>query len=407
MQAHAEQLSRRLAAEGWELEVATYQPGDREEATATADLDLTFPFPVRRCLSRLGHHENLARLEALGKRFRPDLVYASTVFYGALGARLGVPILARSVGNDVLRPWIVWPFRLGSRFVAQPWLEGRLFRWFRSLRRPERLEALLRARRVSLMAGSARQHTGILANSTFTAGLLERVGLPPERLQVLVGGVDAAAFAPPEALDREALRRELGLPAQGPLFLTACRMVPKKGLDVLLTALARIRPEAHLVVVGDGAHRPRAEALARDLGLASRTHFPGRVSHGDMPRWFHAADAFVLASREHVHPRTGLRDVETMGRVLCEANAAGLPVAATVSGGIPDVIRHGHNGLLVPEGDVPALAQAMEALLDPALATHLRLAGLAEARNRFDWSVILDQHRAAFHLARRGMMTAP
>jgi phosphatidyl-myo-inositol dimannoside synthase len=70
----------------------------------------------------------------------------------------------------------------------------------------------------------------------------------------------------------------------------------------------------------------------------------------------------VLASREQVDPRTGLRDVETMGRVLCEAHAAGVPVVASRSGGIPSIVDHGRNGLLFEENDLDGLIHGIERL---------------------------------------------
>ncbi len=399
MQTHADQLSRRLAAEGLAIEVLTYQPGDPEEDQAARNLDGSYPFPVRRCLSRLGFWHNLETLQGVARGFRPDLIYASTVFYGLLGAEVGVPMVARSVGNDILRPWIAYPFRLGSGWLGQPWLERRLFNWFKNYRWPEWVEILCRRRRLSILEGSARRHARVLANSTFTADLLRALDLADTQIEVLPGGVDAQAFAPRDG-GQARFRRDLGLPLDGPVFLSACRFVPKKGLEILLHAfreVCRRLSGAHLAVAGDGPFRTSCQALARSLGLEARTTFAGKVPHSAMPPWFWAADAFVLASREHVHHPTGLRDVETMGRVLCEANAAGVPLVATRSGGIPGVVRDGHNGLLVPPNDPSALGSAMCRLLeDGGLRERLRQAGLAEARRRFDWSIVVERHLAVF-----------
>ena len=95
MQTHAIHLCRYLHQRGYQIEVATYR-GPAVE----------FPFPVHRCLSRIGFTQNLQVLESLTRIARPDLLYSSTIFYGRLSASTGIPMIARSVGNDVLRPWI-------------------------------------------------------------------------------------------------------------------------------------------------------------------------------------------------------------------------------------------------------------------------------------------------------------
>lgn len=239
----------------------------------------------------------------------------------------------------------------------------------------------------------------ILANSNFTAALLEQIGLPAGRVLTLPGGVDTAHFAPPR-LGRAALRLELELPRHGFLILTACRLVAKKGIELLLEALRRLAsamPDASLVVVGDGRNRARQERLVHAMGLEERVHFAGRVSHDQIRRYYWAADMFALASREQINPLTGTRDVETMGRVLCEANAAGLPVVASRSGGIPSVIEDGRNGLLFEEGNAAQLAGGIRRIREePALAAKLVEDGLRRAKQEFDWAVILDHHEALF-----------
>jgi phosphatidyl-myo-inositol dimannoside synthase len=403
MQTHAVYLSAWLAERGYPIEVVTYRPDDIEEDGAVLSYDARFRFPVRRCLSRLGFWHNLDRLVEIAAEFRPDLVYASTVFYGLLGPRLGVPVVCRSVGNDVLRPWIAYPFRPGSRLLSNPAVERYLYRTFQRLEQPEIVAALFRAARRRLMERSARAMTRILANSAYTAGLLRQAGVPDERVELLVGGVDAARFARP-SLDRPRLRREIGLPEGRYILLTACRLEPKKGIDFLLESFAHLRrsmPDAYLVVVGDGKEGRRCRETAERLGLANSVRFAGRVPHEQVHSHFWAADLFVLASREYVHARTGLRDAETMGRVLCEANAAGIPVLAARSGGIPSVVTDGENGrLFTPDDLADFLAKTRELRASPDLRVRLASNGVALAHERFDWQRILDAHEQAFAAVR-------
>jgi phosphatidyl-myo-inositol dimannoside synthase len=382
MQTHAVHLCRYLQQRGYRAEVATYRGPEVE-----------FPFPVHRCLSRIGFVDNLCRLETLARKLRPDVLYASTVFYGRLAAATGIPMIARSAGNDVLRPWIVWPYRWLSGTLGQPWLEDSLYRRFRKMDRPEWVESLLLERRGAEVRESVRSLAHVLANSAYTAGLLQ--GLSAASVEILAGGVDAKRFR-----RLRDTRGELGLPVDRHVVMTACRMVPKKGLDLLMKAVAQLAG-THLVIAGEGRQRAKCEVLARELGIEERTTFAGSVAHHDLRRYYWAADQFVLASREHVDPRTGLRDVETMGRVLCEAHAAGVPVVASRSGGIPSVIDHGRNGLLFEEDNLEALVDAMERVrADAALARRLTNEGLCDAMNKWDWKVVCGAHERAFRAVR-------
>ena len=106
-----------------------------------------------------------------------------------------------------------------------------------------------------------------------------------------------------------------------------------------------------MIVVGDGKERRRCEEQVAAAGLSDAVRLVGKIPQPEVQRCFAAADYFVLASRVTTHRVSGLQDAETMGRVLCEANAAGLPVLASRSGGIPSVITHDDNGLLFESDD--------------------------------------------------------
>jgi glycosyltransferase involved in cell wall biosynthesis len=383
MQTHAVHLCRYLHKRGHRVEVATYRGPSVE-----------FPFPVHRCLSRIAHAENLRTLESLACKMRADLLYASTIFYGRVSAATGIPMIARSAGNDVLRPWIVWPYRPLSRMLSTPWLEEVLYNRFRKLEYPEFFESLMLDARRDEMAGSARHLNHVFANSEYTARLLRELHVA--NVDVLPGGVDARRFLP-----QRDTRSELGLPQDTYIVMTACRLVPKKGLDLLMRAVSRLRG-THLLIAGDGRQLSKCVALAQELGIENRVTFAGRISHDDLHRYYWAADQFVLASREHVDSRTGLRDVETMGRVLCEAHAAGVPVVASRSGGIPSIVDHGRNGLLFEEDNIEALIESIDRLReDRSLSRSLSAEGLRDAKEKWDWSVICRAHEAMFQEARQ------
>ncbi len=398
MQTHADRLSRHLHQSGARLQVVTYRPDD--PGIDTSHVDETFPFPVLRILSRISFFYNLALLRKLSGTFQPDIIYSSTVFYGVLQAFTGIPTICRSVGNDILRPWIAWPFQLGSRLAARQDLETRLYRIFRKLEKPELVELFLRDQRFRLACTSAQCAGTILANSDFTKERLLEAGVSPGRIRVLVGGVDAAAFSRPQYVHLNDLRQDLGLPVDRFLILTACRLVEKKGLDFLIHWFSGQQPQTrnwHLAIVGNGKRQRRLKQLVTKLGLSDRITFAGAVPHEKMPPWYWCSDLFVLPSTVCRNPVTGISDAETMGRVLCEANAAGTPVIASACGGIPSVITDGKNGLLFEENNPGSLSGCVTRMLaDAPLRKRLVKNGLRTARDRFDWKHILQIHLEAF-----------
>jgi glycosyltransferase involved in cell wall biosynthesis len=187
-----------------------------------------------------------------------------------------------------------------------------------------------------------------------------RIG-PPERFVIIHSGVDVDRFRrrPPQDPAR---RSALGLPTDGPLVGCVARLVPVKGVHVLLEAVPQIRaavPGATLVFVGDGPLRAELERRSESLGLNGATVFLG-LRH-DIAELLPLFDVLVLPSLN-----------EGMGRVVVEAQASGRPVVASRVGGIQDLVTHGQTGLLVPPADANALSSAIiECLTNPALAESL------------------------------------
>jgi glycosyltransferase involved in cell wall biosynthesis len=180
-------------------------------------------------------------------------------------------------------------------------------------------------------------------------------------------GVDAAhvsvlpnpAPALPELAPREELRRSFGM--NGTTLAFAGRLTAQKALGVALGALARVDGVAFLIA-GDGDERHSLEAKAAELGLASRVRFLGPLPRERIVELFRAADASILSSSWENFPHT-----------VVEALAAGTPVLATATGGVAEVVRDGENGLLVPSGDVEALAEAIRRYVgDAGLRNRLR-----------------------------------
>ena len=260
------------------------------------------------------------------------------VLFVPLARRLGLPLITSFYGKDV------------SVFARQA-------SW------RERFRSLWRYGDVCFALGPAM------------AGQLVALGCPEERVHVL-----------PLAVDVERIpfsRREPPARGEPVRLLTVGRLIPKKGVDVLLQALAQIAPSVrvHLWVIGDGPQRRALEELAHSLGVTEHVTFLGWKPHPEVLTWMQRAHVFVLASRDD--PLTG--ETEGTPTVLLEAQASGLPVVSTRHADIPFIVEDGRSGVLVPEGDVQALAQALESVCaHPEQWSAMGQAGRSLVESRHD-----------------------
>ena len=227
--------------------------------------------------------------------------------------------------------------------------------------------------------GSIRRHVfsaaaGGIAGTDAAAAVLRSNGFRGPLAVIPQMGIDPDRFRPdPESRLRR--RHQLGIGEDAPVVVYAGRLVPEKGVDVLLTALAGVRGLV-LVVVGGGPELPRLTRLSEELDVAPRTRFVGAVPSLEVPGWLAAADVLALPSR------TTATWAEQFGRALVEAMACGLPVVASDSGEIARVV--GPGGVVVPEGDAGALARALRELVErPSRRRELGCAGRARVLDRF------------------------
>ncbi|HZQ16269.1 MAG TPA: glycosyltransferase [Gaiellaceae bacterium] len=210
-----------------------------------------------------------------------------------------------------------------------------------------------------------RRLDGLAANATPSVEGLRAAGLPvPAAIEILAGGVPAPPPGPARA-------RAAGT---GLRIGFAGRLVPEKGVDVLVRALAAL-PGATLAVAGDGPERGRLQELARELGLDGRLELLGVLEDADIWPFYRALDCLALPSR------TTPRWKEQLGAVLIEAMACGVPVVGSDSGSIPEVI--GDAGLVVREGDADAFADAFRRLADASLRERLGANGRARYAEHF------------------------
>jgi glycosyltransferase involved in cell wall biosynthesis len=187
-------------------------------------------------------------------------------------------------------------------------------------------------------------------------------------------GVDVSRFAPPSHAQRLAWRAATGVPDNTLLVGLCAGYRPEKRHDLLLNAVAELKRRGHAVhalLIGDGALRPAIEAQVRALGLENAVTLTG-YSH-DVRPWIGACDALCLVS-----------DHETFSLAILEGMACGLPVVATQVGAVDEQISDGQDGLLVPAGDVQALADALWQLHDAPRRSHMGLLARRKVLARFD-----------------------
>ena len=174
-------------------------------------------------------------------------------------------------------------------------------------------------------------------------------------------------------------------PHANPYILAIGRQVSQKGFDVLLHAIAKLAgmnlPKFDLILAGDGPEHQALRALAAELGIEKRVHFPGRVEHGEALALFDGCLFFVLPSRH-----------EPFGLVNLEAMLAEKAVIASHVGGVPEIVQDKQSGLLVPPEDPDALASAIAQLITNApLRRRLGAAGRERAKD-FTWARAVDRY---------------
>ena len=337
---------RALAARGLELTVGVPQrwiePGLGRPVETTWDRSTgfeVFPIPTRE--SGDAERARFARrpLGALLRDKRPDLVQVE-----------------EEPTSQTARQVIAVASRLGIPVVLHTWHRGE---------RPLPLGVRWRRRR------ALRRLRGAAAESEAAADTVRRdVPWLPVRVLPRLGVTVPHA---PEHVPHEGLA--LGVVG---------RLVPEKGIDTLLQALAGLRAEAwHLVIVGDGPDRERLERLASDLRLAARIRWHGALPPDQLPRIWSELDVLVIPARATA------TWTEHSGHLVVEAMANEVAVVGTSVGVLPEVI--GGTGLVVAPGDAEALASALVSLADSPSRRPLATAGRARAMKHYSDDAVAER----------------
>jgi phosphatidylinositol alpha-1,6-mannosyltransferase len=307
--------------------------------------DATQPFRVERTGERvlLPKSGLAARIDSLARELGADVVFLDPMLpLGLVGPRLrAAPFVVVAHGAEVMVPG-----RLpGTRHLA---------------------------RRV------LRASSGVVAAGTYPARIATRVAGPPLPVINVPPGVDTDRFRPLPPEERASARTRFGLPVDRPVVVGLSRLVPRKGFDVLIDAVAGLDVDVQLAIAGSGRDAARLESRAARRGIAGRTRFLGRVPDADVADLYACADVFAMLCRE----RWAGLEAEGFGIVFVEAAACGVPVVAGRSGGAHEAVVDGETGLVVTPRDVGVVRAALERLLrDDALRTRF---GAAARRRAVD-----------------------
>ena len=263
-----------------------------------------------------------------------------------------------------------WVGGLAAAWLGRPAITTR--RMDRRVRRGPRTQLLYRG----LVERAA-------AISPAVARRLAEGGVPSSITRVIPSAVDAASLRPRRR--REEIRDSLGCAREAPCALVLAKLVHRKGIDLLLRAIATGTPQdAVFWIAGEGPQRKALESSAAELGIEKRVHFLGR--RHDVGDLLEACDLLVVPSRQ-----------EGLGVAALEAMARGRPVVASAVGGLAEAVVHEGTGLLVAPEDITALRDALQRLMtNPGLREQLGAAGPPRIAATFSPEAMVRAYEALY-----------
>ena len=363
---HVSYLTKGLDERGYETTLVAGSIGAEEGSMEYAAHDLGIEPVVIPALQReIGAAADLhavGGLRELIRRLRPDIVHTHTAKAGAIGRA------AARLAGGARPPVVVHTFH------------GHVLRGYFGEARTRVFLEIERA--------LARSTDALIAVSPEVRDELVGLGVAaPEKFVVIRLGLDLEARTSATKGARERERARLGIPDEAFTVGWLGRMTEIKRVDDLLRAFAVLHardPQARLLLAGDGPLRPSLEGLARELGLGEAAHFLGM--RREVAELFAAVDTVALTSANEGTPVT-----------LIEALAAGRPAVSTDVGGVRDVVSDGETGLLVPAGDIGALADALDRLdRDPELRRRFADNGRAGVLSRYSIPRLVDDVDALY-----------
>jgi phosphatidylinositol alpha-1,6-mannosyltransferase len=236
----------------------------------------------------------------------------------------------------------------------------------------------------------------VIAAGSYPAQTAQRAAGRPLPVVEIPPGVDTERFVPLDASRRAEVRRRFDVAPDAPLVVSVSRLVPRKGMAVLVEAaaeLSRRYPDLEVIIAGEGRDHTRLQQLVATTGAPVR--LVGRVPADDLPGLLGAADVFAMLC----HNRWGGLEQEGFGIVFLEAAACGVPQVAGASGGAADAVVHDHSGLVVDEPrKVAAAVDALDTLLGDA-QRRVQMGEAARRRAEVSFNYDTLAHRLATAIA--------
>src|ERR671918_592655 len=347
MQNHTAELTRALDRRGVVQTVLTTRP------------------PTAPYFQRLGDHARVIRLGLPVRRFRQLYAPQAAIIAPILAARTDVVHV--HLGEDLT----VLPIGAAAAKLHRLPLVLTVHTSLRhTLAVSDLRSALLKALGGQIESWGEHSAEAVLVITSRLHRLLVSDSVDENRIHIIPPGVNPSLFEGPFEDPFSGVGR--------PRVLFVGRLAPQKGVGTLVEAAGLLEhPSAQVLLVGDGPERKVLERETERLGVGDRLRFESFVTHDRLPAAMAHADVLVLPSL-----------YEELGTVLLEAMQAALPIVASETGGIPDVIENGVNGMLVPPGDPEALARAIDCLLaDRKLACRLS-EGAQERAKDYDWEAL-------------------
>ena len=339
---------RRLPSESFAVLTSPYD--------GTAEFDAVQPFLIERTKEPvlLPHPWMVKRINEMARRVGADLIVLDpAVPLGIIGPYLELPYDVVLHGAEVTVP---------GRIPGSKQILGRVLRHARHV----------------VAAG------GYPATEAVHAAGRE---LP---MTVVPPGVDGERFVPLSAQERSQARQDFGFSDETELIVGISRLVPRKGFDTAIRAVAKLkssRPHLVLAIAGSGRDRERLEKLARELDAP--VTFLGRVAHDDLPKLYGCADIYTMLCRN----RWAGLEQEGFGIVFVEAAACGIPQIAGSSGGAAEAVSHGETGFVVEQSDdVEQVVRYIETLLnDSELRQRMGVASRERAVKEFSYEMLAER----------------
>ncbi|TFW29686.1 glycosyltransferase, exosortase A system-associated [Massilia arenosa] len=373
-------ILRQQRALGWEtFHITSTKQGASKDAHETVDGLCFYRTPASTSWkSKLPVLNQLAVIDALAARLlevaqevKPDIIHAHSPALNAIaalrvGRKLGIPVVYE------IRAF--WEDAAVDHGTSKEW--GLRYRITRALE----THAVRRANAVTTICEGLRGE------------IVATRGIPADKVTVIPNAVDVEDFTVGGVRD-EALARQLGLEGKQVLGFIGS-FYAYEGLNVLLDALPAIlkkQPDVRLLLVGGGVQDANLKQQAKDLGIADKVIFTGRVPHSEVQRYYDLVDVLV-------YPRLKMRltDLVTPLKPL-EAMAQGRILAASDVGGHHELIEDGKTGVLFRASDPAALADKVSALLaDPGSWPALRVQGRAFVENERNWAASVARYKRVY-----------